>query len=174
MRKLVIGLMVSGLLLGARVATATVDPACILQARDDFRSCKDECKQSFRDDRFRCRNVDPACGNACLAGRERCLDPYLQVLTDCLDDCKTGLQQGRQTCAGSCNCTLGSGCTSNCCDAKAEGSCYADCLDPYQVQAFQCRDQCREDFHSNAELQQNIKNCRASFRACVQACPQAQ
>jgi len=172
MRSILMGLvMAGGLVLSPGIGRAVVDPQCILQARDDFLTCKGECRTTFRDDKFRCRNVDPTCGNACLAGRERCLEPYLQVLTDCLDGCKATLQQGKQDCATQCNCTLGSSCTSNCCNDGNE--CYNTCLDPKQVAAFVCRDNCRESFHNDEALQENIKNCRASFRACVAACPPA-
>ena len=169
MRRILMGvLMAGGFVLSPGIGRATVDPQCILQARDDFVSCKAECRQTFRDDKFRCRNVDPTCGNACLGGRERCLEPYLQVLTDCVDGCKADLQQGKQTCAGNCGCNLGPNCQSNCCGDG--NTCYNNCLDPYQVAAFVCRDNCRESFHNDATLQENIKNCRASFRACVALC----
>ena len=96
MRRIVMGLVVGGFFLAPAVAGAVVDPACFLQAKNDYVQCKSDCRDTFRDDKFRCRNVQPACGNACLAGRERCLDPYLQVLTDCVDGCDATLQQGKQ------------------------------------------------------------------------------
>jgi hypothetical protein len=168
----VIGLMACGLFVGAGFATAG-DPACVLQAKQDYLSCKSDCRDTFRDDKFRCRNVDPTCGNACLAGRETCLEPYLQVLTDCTDHCRVVLGQGKQDCAQGCGCTVpGPSCQSNCCD-NDPGSCYNQCVDGKQVDAFVCRDNCRESFHNDTQLQQNIKNCRAAFRACVQVCPPA-
>jgi hypothetical protein len=171
MRKiLLMSLVAGGVFLGRGVAGA-VDPVCVSQARSDFLSCKNDCRSTYRDDKFRCRNVDPTCGNACLAGRERCLEPYLQVLTDCVDGCNATLLQGKQDCATQCSCTLGPNCQSNCCNAG--NACYNTCLDPKQVDAFICRDNCREAFHTDTQLQDNIKNCRASFRACVQACPPA-
>ena len=97
MRSILMGLvMAGGLVLSPGIGRAVVDPQCILQARDDFLTCKGECRTTFRDDKFRCRNVDPACGGACLAGRQTCLDPYQSVLTDCVDGCKATLQQGKQ------------------------------------------------------------------------------
>ena len=174
MRRIVMALVVEGVFLAPAVAGAVVDPACFLQAKNDYVQCKSDCRDTFRDDKFRCRNVQPACGNACLAGRERCLDPYLQVLTDCTDGCNATLRQGKQACADGCGCNVpGPNCTTNCC-ANDPSSCYNTCVDPKQVDAFVCRDNCRESFHSNATLQQNIRNCRAAFHTCVQACPPAQ
>jgi hypothetical protein len=170
MRKIMTALVAGGLFLVPPSAGA--DETCILQAKTDYQACRAECRDTLRDDKFRCRNVDPACGTACLAGRETCLDPYLQVLTDCIDGCRATLDQGRQDCAQQCGCTLGSGCQTNCCNATNQ--CYDDCLDPKQVDAFVCRDDCRETFHADTVLQQNIKNCRLSFRACVDACPRVQ
>jgi len=167
MRKLVIGLlMVGGLFLSPGLARA--DLACILQAKDDFRGCRADCLDNYRDDKFRCRNVDPACGNACLAGRERCLEPFLQVLTNCLDGCRDTLKGHKTDCASMCQC----GTPQECRDQG--NTCYQDCLDPFQIEAFVCRDNCRESFHNDQQLQDNIHNCRASFRACVHACPPAQ
>src|SRR5947207_2386790 len=154
MRTIAMALMAGGVFLSPGVARA-VDPACILQAKSDYVACKTDCRDNLRDDKFRCRNVDPACGNACLAGRERCLEPYLAVLTDCIDGCHATLQQGKADCAQQCGCTLGPNCQSNCCDDQ--NTCYNDCLDPKQVAAFVCRDNCRESFHSDETLQQNIK-----------------
>ena len=169
MRNIMTALMAAGLFLTPAIVRA--DATCILQAKTDYQSCKNDCRDTFRDDKFRCKNVDPACGNACLAGRETCLEPYLQTLTDCTDGCQATLQQGKQDCANQCGCTLGSGCQSSCCDVAND--CYNTCVDPKQVDAFVCRDNCREAFHLNTQLQENIKNCRASFHACVQACPAA-
>ena len=98
--------------------------------------------------------------------------PFENVSIIDVDGCDATLQQGKQDCAQQCGCTLGSGCQSNCCNDQ--NSCYNTCLDPKQVDSFVCRDNCRESFHDDEQLQENIKNCRASFRACVQACPPAQ
>jgi hypothetical protein len=174
MRRIVMGLVVGGFFLAPHVARATVDPACILRAKNDYLQCKSDCQSTFRDDKFRCRNVQPACGNACLAGREACLEPYDQVLTDCINGCDSTLQQGKQDCASGCGCNVpGPSCTDNCC-ANDPMSCYNTCVDTKQVDAFVCRDNCRESFHNDATLQQNIKNCRNAFHVCVGQCPPAQ
>ena len=62
MRSILMGLvMAGGLVLSPGIGRAVVDPQCVLQARDDFLTCKGECRTTFRDDKFRCRNVDPTC-----------------------------------------------------------------------------------------------------------------
>lgn len=142
---------------GGAVATAQADPACIAQSKETFKACRQQCSDDYKDDKFRCRNVDPGCGNACLAGREVCLEPINATLDTCLDGCKATLQDTKQN---QCHAPCAAG------DTVCDG-----CVDDAQVAAFVCRDNCREDFRANHT--DDVKQCRAIFRACVHACPPA-
>ena len=142
---------------GGMAAIAQADPACLAQAKQNFLGCRQQCSDDYQDDKFRCRNVDPACGNACLAGREVCLEPIRAVLEGCLDGCRATLRNTKQnTCHAPC----------------APGDTVCDgCVDDAQVTAFICRDNCREDFRANHT--DDVKLCRAAFRACVHVCQPA-
>jgi hypothetical protein len=140
---------------GGTAAIAHADAACLAQSKETFKACRQQCADDYKDDKFRCRNVDPACGNACLAGREVCLEPINDTLDACLDGCKATLQQTKQD---------------DCHAPCAVGDTVCDsCVDAAQVQAFVCRDNCREDFRANHT--DDVKLCHAAFRACVHACP---
>jgi hypothetical protein len=160
MRRLWLGL---GILAGFVVSTGGIAAAqdtlaCIEQAVDAKRACKAECKDDFQTAVFNCKNVNPECGKACLAGRARCLRPYVQVLEDCVDGCKATLQADKDKCATDCG---------------GDQTCLGTCIDDAQVKAFICRDNCREQWRADEDIQNGIKNCRAAFRACVRACPPA-
>ena len=137
---------------------AETDPGCKLSALEEKRACVAACREDFRTAVFRCKNVDPVCGNACLAGRERCLEPYNAILDGCLDGCRAELRADKTRCQDDCN---------------GNQACLDACVDAAQVEAFVCRDNCREAFRNNEEAQNGIQNCRAAFRACVNACPPA-
>jgi hypothetical protein len=154
--RIVLGTAGLALLAAGRLAFATANPACRLQAVEEKRACVAECKEDYRAALFRCRNVDPACGNACLAGRERCLEPFTAILDGCVDGCRDTLQAAKARCQQDCN---------------GDQGCLDACIDQAQIDAFVCRDNCRESFRANEEAQAGIKNCRAAFRACVGACP---
>ena len=143
---------------GGAVATAQADPACLAQSKETFKACRQQCGDDYKDDKFRCRNVDPGCGNACLAGREVCLEPIRAILDGCVDGCKETLRDYKNTI-----------CPAQCASDPDPVSCLDNCIDGAQVQAFICRDNCREDFRANHT--DDVKQCRAIFRACVHACP---
>lgn len=143
--------------IGGAVATAQADPACLAQSKETFKACRQQCSDDYTDDKFRCRNVEPSCGNACLAGREVCLEPINAILDTCLDGCKGTLQTTKQN-----DCNVPPPC------APGDTACN-DCVDAAQIDAFVCRDSCREDFRANHT--DDVKQCRAIFRACVHACP---
>ena len=150
--KTLIGLL-GGMILvgGAALAHASVDPACILQARADAKECRTGCGDQLRIDKDACRNVDHACGEACRAGRARCVEPFEEILQTCIDQCQSDLAAAKALC-------------------PPEGDPARDaCVDAAQVIAFQCRDTCRE----NQTVRDSIKNCLAAFRACMRACPPA-
>jgi hypothetical protein len=144
---------------GGIATVARADSACLVQSKATFQACRQQCTDNYKDDKFRCRNVEPGCGNACLAGREVCLEPINDTLDTCLDGCKATLQQTKQD-----QCHVPPACAPG--DTVCDG-----CVDDAQVQAFICRDNCREDFRANHT--DDVKQCHAIFRACVHACPPA-
>lgn len=159
-------------LLGAGVSNARANATCILNAKATFRSCVSQCKSDFVDARLTCRNVQPACGEACLAGRQACLDnvnnilqtgqvPGGGTLANCsggTDQCKATFQAAKQTCGAPCQ-PLDAACTG--------------CVDNAQVAAFECRDGCRESWRTNPTVIAMLQSCQSSFKACIQQCPPA-
>jgi hypothetical protein len=147
------------LALGCSAAmAATPGRACLLQAREDLQSCSGECVNDFRNERFTCRNVEPGCGRECLGHRESCIETASQPLVDCVTGCQNTLAEAKAACVTTCN---------------GDTSCLDTCTDQAQVDAFTCRDNCREEFHMGPGPTE-IESCRATFRECVRACPPAQ
>ena len=159
------------LLAGGRPARAGT-ASCLADAKANFLSCRNQCKSDFVDTRFTCRNVQPACGEACLAGRQECLDtvegilktgqlPDGGALANCgggTDACKAALQAAKRQCGTPCQAT----------DAQCN-----ECVDNAQVVAFQCRNGCRDSWRTNATVIAMLQSCRNGFRTCVSACPRA-
>ncbi|MFN8543754.1 MAG: hypothetical protein U0807_06065 [Candidatus Binatia bacterium] len=163
---MVLATMLAG---GAVPARAQADATCTRQAKSTYAACRAQCKDDFLSARFTCKGVDPACGKACLAGRQVCSDaidailetgqvPGGATLANCptgTDGCKAALQTAKQVCGAPCN-------ANPVCDA---------CVDAAQVLAFQCRDTCRESWRADAAVQALRQQCKATFQACVKACP---
>jgi hypothetical protein len=160
------------MLAAAGIAHAQVPPStCLLQAKDAFLGCKAQCKSDFVDARFLCKNIDPACGAACLAGRVTCFQGVDQIL-------QTGQLPGGGTLA---NCSGGT----NACDAafaQAKQACGApcngnttcmECVDNAQVQDFECTDTCRDSWLLDPTVKAMRVQCRSTFKSCVTACPPA-
>jgi hypothetical protein len=143
---------------GGGTVVAQDTTQCLTDAVDARKACKAECKDDFQTAVFNCKNVNPECGKACLEGRARCMQPFVQVLEDCLDGCRAQLEGDKADCQTRCS---------------GDQACLDPCIDAAQVTAFICRDNCRESFRANESAQEGIKNCRAAFRACVHACPPA-
>jgi hypothetical protein len=160
------------MLAGGWVSKARADAMCLQNAKTAFRSCASQCKSDFVDARLTCRNVQPACGQACLAGRQACLDnvnliletgqvPGGGTLANCnggTDQCKATFQAARQACGAPCQPS----------DAACTG-----CVDNAQVTDFECRDVCRENWRTNATVIAMLQSCQSSFKACIQQCPPA-
>src|SRR5262245_12074648 len=106
----------------AGAMAAGVDRQCVLDAVEKRNDCIDDCRDKFREQRFLCRNIDPACGNACRIGRATCMAPFLATLDACLDGCRSDLQDAKALCPT---------------DPGPERDA---CIDAAQVVAFQCRD----------------------------------
>ena len=172
MRKLVFGSALLTAVLGLGVARVHADPACKHQAIEDAKACKADCKDAFRDAKFTCLNVDPACGNPCLTAKLACLESVDEILdtgvlpagggtlancADGTDGCKARLKDAKDAC--------GAPCMSNpTCDT---------CVDGAQVDAFICRDDCRESWHQNTTVQALELSCRDTFKVCIGACQPA-
>ena len=159
-------------LAGSGFSNARADATCFHDAKANFLSCVHQCKSDFIATRLTCRNVDPVCGAACLAGRQQCLDtaqailqtgqlPDGSMLASCsggTDQCKANLQTARRACGAPCQPT----------DTQCTG-----CFDNAQVVAFECRDTCRDSWRTNPTVMAMLQSCQSSFKACVQKCPPA-
>jgi hypothetical protein len=144
-------------LASAAMAQSTSGRVCVAQARDELQACSAECINDFRNERFVCRNVEPGCGRECLGHRESCIETASEPLVECLGDCQTTLIAAKAICVTNCN---------------GDQACLDTCIDTAQVDAFTCRDNCREDFRASGGPVA-IDVCRATFRECVRACPPA-
>ncbi len=166
----VLGIAVAMALAGSGVAWA--DATCFQNAKANFQSCLSQCKSEFVADRLTCRNVQPACGEACLAGRQACVDNVDQILetgqlpdgstlANCAggtDQCKANFQAAKQTCGAPCQPT----------DAQCTG-----CVDNALVVEFECRDTCRDSWRTNPTAIAMLQSCQRAFKACIAQCPPA-
>jgi hypothetical protein len=156
----------------ASPANASATATCVAQAEADFKDCTSQCRDDLIAEKLTCKNINPACGAACLAGRTTCLDVARNIL-------KTGVLPDSSTLA---NCTGGT----DACDAQlaaAENGCGApcnitdqtcnNCVDAAQLVALTCRDECRDSWRTNPTVVAMKKACDAAFRNCVKACPPA-
>jgi hypothetical protein len=154
------------LFLGGVLGRPSEAGECISDAKATYADCKSQCKSDFTDARGLCRGVSPGCFAACVDGRQACVDAAKQPLTDCLQGCDDTLHQDRQTCKGNCGC----GGANDPCSGNA---CFIACMNPFQLQAFTCRDGCRDSFRLDANAQAALKACARGFKTCVKSCPPA-
>lgn len=150
-----VGLAIAVLVLTSVAARAVVppDPQCILRAQSARKGCKVECNDNYFTDVALCRNVDPACFDRCRQQRTDCLAPLLASLNACTDHCNDQLQMDKDQC-------------------PPPGDPNRDaCVDAAQVKAFVCRDDCREQWRADPNVQTGLHFCRNQFRRCVQVCP---
>ncbi len=128
------------------------DPACILDARNEHKECRNECKDDFLEDKDLCRSVDPACATDCREQRAECSGPFLDLLEACLDVCSAQLAIDKDNC-------------------PPQGDPARDaCVDQAQLEAYSCRDVCRE----NPTVREGLKDCHKANRTCMRACPPPQ
>lgn len=142
----------------AVMAQTTSARTCVAAAREELQSCSSECINDFRNERFVCRNVEPGCGRECLGRREGCIETAGEPLAECLGVCQATLAGAKATCVSTC---------------QGDQTCLDPCIDTAQVDAFTCRDDCREEFRAGGGPAA-IEVCRATFRECVKTCPPAQ
>lgn len=140
----------------ASVASAGTDPACAQAAAAQKKACKIQCMDEFQTSKFQCRGVDPTCGNPCLAGKIACVNTVTASRESCIADCDAQLQVDKATCSPAPPC-------------KGDPTCDA-CVDAFQVQAFVCRDDCREAFNADPSTRAQLALCQSTFQACIKAC----
>jgi len=132
------------------------DPVAVAQCRDtakqNFRTCNANCLEDFQVAVDACLNRDHACVERCRADRDGCRQPILDQLNSDIAACNARRDSDIQ----------------NCKNIFPEGSPEQEqCIDNAQVQAFECRDQAREN------ARPGLESCRQAFRSCVQQCPPA-
>jgi hypothetical protein len=165
----------------ARAQTPMPSPSpCQMKAREHFISCMGQCRETVTAERLACRNVDPTCGEACLAGRQACLDQVQTILTsgalpdgtdvaNCsggTDACKATFHTARQACIDA-SCPIGKTCSY--CE-PSDQTCTA-CVDQAQVTDFTCRDACYDSWNNNAVVMSLRESCRKGFQSCLATCP---
>lgn len=155
---------------------------CVTDARNAYKDCRQSCQDDFTAAKLTCRNIAPACGEACLQGRRTCTQGVQQILktgqlpggntlANCAsgtDGCDAALLQARQACWAQ-FCATGQTCTS-CAQTTDQVSCW-ECIDPAQLTAFSCRDTCRDSFRLDPTVQAMKDLCKSSFKSCVTQCP---
>jgi len=154
MRKL--GLVIAGICLLGVPYVANADLDCKNAAIAQKKVCKAECIDEFHTAKFVCRGINPVCGNPCLAGKISCVQNVRASLESCVDGCQADLAANKLTCVPPPPC-------------NGDPACDA-CVDAFQVQAFICRDNCREAFNLDPAKQAALALCRSTFKACIQAC----
>ena len=187
MKRFGVGVLVLAAAAAAVVSSrfAAADSTCIQNAKANFMDCKAQCKDDFQSAKLTCRNIPPACGLPCLAGRQACFDDVENILDTgkfadgtvlCstmdangqtfygTDGCKAVLQEAKTACGAPCPTPTPSA-------SGGETACQ-QCVDQAQVADFECRDACRDAFRSNATVTSAKQACRDGFKACVQACKQ--
>ncbi len=175
--------VVAAVLISGRFASA--DSTCIQNAKATYMNCKAQCKDDFQSAKFVCRNIPPACGLPCLAGRQACFDNVQTILDsgmlpdgsvlcsttdaggqtfDGTDGCKTVLNEAKAACGAPCPTPTPS-------TSGGETACQ-QCVDQAQVADLECRDTCGDAFRTNSTVVMMEQSCRDAFKACVQACKQ--
>jgi hypothetical protein len=122
---------------------------CRVDAKTAYKSCGGECREDFQVGKDACRGRDHDCVEGCRSDRQTCRDPIQNTLDSDV---------------AACNATRDSA-VQNCKSLYPPGSQRDQCIDNAQVDAFECRDQSRENVRPGFEI------CRVGFRSCAKACP---
>ncbi len=140
--------------LGLALITAAVPAwatnSCRDEVKQNYKDCKAGSKETYQASKDACLNRDHTCVEACRADRYDCRQAT--GFDAAIKDCNDTLAGAKTTCR-------------NTYPAGSDGR--DGCIDQAQLIAFQCRDQARED------AKPALKQCRANFVACAQACPPA-
>jgi hypothetical protein len=129
-----------------------IDPVqCKLDAKNAYLQCKADCREGFQQQKDLCLGHDHDCVEVCRANRDACRQP----IEDDLD-----------TAIAACNATR-DGAVANCKTIypDPEDPQRATCITNAQVDAFQCRDQARED------AKPGFQGCSDAFQTCATNCP---
>jgi hypothetical protein len=152
MRPATITLGAALLVAGAALASAATDEQCVANAQRDRVFCRVDCQEEYFEAKDLCRNIAPACGARCRTERSGCMGPLVAALAACTDRCMASLQLAKSQCP------------------PEEDSRREACVDLAEVEAFTCRDECRDRWRSNGTVRVGVKFCRDQFRICVRGC----
>lgn len=130
------------------------NPQCVQDAWDDFKECVSTCRETFQVIKDLCRNISHDCAEQCRQSLMGCIGSHLEELGACKEDCEDARDQAVLQCRQ---------------QYQGNPPAMDDCIDTAQVQAFMCRDQCREQ----SQIRLHLRQCRQDFRSCIQACPAA-
>ncbi len=104
MRRMGLFSLIGAAVLGSVMFAARSDAGvCKDNAIAAYKDCQAQCKSDFLDAKFTCRDIQPACGEACLAGRQACFDGVEEILD-------TGVVQGHCSVTNSDPCLTDSDC----------------------------------------------------------------
>jgi hypothetical protein len=180
-RFIVVSAVLSGVLVAA---SAHADMMCRRNAKSAYKDCQAQCVSDFQDAKFECRNIQPACGEACLAGRQACMDAVEEILDTgvvqghcsqtmsdpCLvdADCPSGescvVDQTLANCSGgtdACNAAFTAQATGN----PGSGGCGATCGPQGQVCSCHGDQTCQECLDAAQIVRFSCRDtCRDSFR----------
>ena len=159
---------VGELVLAAAVLLVTTGGAQATTCRQDAqaadKACKASCASDFLDAKAGCLNVNPGCLQACIDGRDECVDTASMPLTTCLATCDPPLDSQKAMCRSQCMC---GGSNEPAC---AFNACFLGCVTPAETVAFECRNQCRDAFRLNSSAQSALMACATGYRDCVHNC----
>ncbi len=137
-----------------QVLAASRNPECVQDAQEDYKDCIAVCREFMQVDKDLCRNVNHACAETCRDQYRGCVSPHLEALEACKNLCDQQRQEAVQVCRE---------------QHQEDQASLDDCVDQAQVEAFMCRDQCREQ----TQIRTRLIECRQQLRSCIQACPPA-
>ena len=125
---------------------------CQVDAKSAYVACKAGCREDFQVQIDACKNRDHDCVEGCRAARDTCRQPIEDTLDSDIAACNTQRDSDVATCK-----TLFA-------DGTPEQE---NCIEQAQVDAFECRDQAREN------ARPGFLACRDQFKTCVTSCPPA-
>jgi hypothetical protein len=144
------GALVLGLCMGSSTSWAGArDRECIQAERDDYKLCKQTCREEFRAEKILCWGGDDDCSEACRLALTACLEAPLSQLDGCRATCRTTLQEAKQACRD---------------QYPEDPDGLAQCITNARLDAFWCRERCREGVYDA------LKACRQAAKACIDDC----